>query len=344
MLLFLKKATVAELRFMESLLNNFDVLLRLANAWAGPATRLWPCYLLTMIGMCYLLYRRAKSVRSFFNWAFPAEIYFHKSHFVDIKLFFVSRILSLLGLFNTVAITVFVATSVMTLVGGQQAPDATLHPAWIAMLMVLANDFGVYWVHRVHHETRTLWPFHAVHHSAEVLTPVTVYRKHPLYDIFSSSTRGLVMGLLEGIMLGLFVGKVEFTTIAGINAGYALFNLLGSNFRHTHIWLSYGRVLEHILISPAQHQIHHSIDHKHYNTNYGEIFAIWDWMFGTLYIPAAREDLEFGLSDENGKRISQPHATLTQALIVPFQESLQSFRRRPVSGQDSDTSPESTQA
>jgi sterol desaturase/sphingolipid hydroxylase (fatty acid hydroxylase superfamily) len=311
---------------MDSPSNIIETAFRLANAWAGPATRLWPFYLLTMIGMCYLLFRRSLSVKSFFQWAFPVDVYFHKSHFVDIKLFLFSRILALLGLYNTVAITAFMASGLMTFLAESNAPEAALHPALIALLMVLVNDFGVYWVHRIHHEIKTLWPFHAVHHSAEVLTPVTTYRKHPLYDIFSSSSRGVVMGLLEGVLLGLFVGKVEFTTIAGINAGYALFNLLGSNLRHTHIWLSYGRVLEHLFISPAQHQIHHSLDHKHYNTNYGEIFAIWDWMFGTLYVPQSREELQFGLSDAEGKRIEQPHDSLTNALVVPIQDSLKSFR------------------
>ncbi len=191
---------------MNSLSTILETLLQLGNAWAGPASRLWPFYLLTMLGMCLLLYARSKAVGSFLQWAFPARIYLHKSHFVDIKLFFVSRLLALLGVFNTVAISAYIATTIIASLGGAQTTDTTLHPAFIALLMILASDFGVYWVHRVHHEMRTLWPFHAVHHSAEVMTPVTVYRKHPLYDIFSSSIRGVVMGVLEGILLALFVG------------------------------------------------------------------------------------------------------------------------------------------
>ena len=82
---------------MNSLHNIMDTLLQLGNAWAGPSSRLWPFYLLTMIGIFVLLYCRSQTVSSFFQWAFPAKIYFHKSHFVDIKLFFVSRLLALLG-------------------------------------------------------------------------------------------------------------------------------------------------------------------------------------------------------------------------------------------------------
>ena len=52
-----------------------------------------------------------------------------------------------------------------------------------------------------------------------------------------------------------------------------------------------------------------------------------DWAFGTLYIPEAKEDLTFGVSDAAGLRIDQPHPTLRAALIVPFKESWRIFRR-----------------
>ncbi|MEM9145890.1 MAG: sterol desaturase family protein, partial [Pseudomonadota bacterium] len=96
----------------------------------------------------------------------------------------------------------------------------------------------------------------------------------------------------------------------------------------SHVWLSYGPVLEHVFISPAQHQIHHSRAVRHHNKNYGEIFAFWDWMFGTLYVPKRHEVLEFGLADAAGRAIEQPHPTLARALFVPFVESWQAIRTR----------------
>ena len=306
----------------------FDALNRISSSIIGPESRLWPMWLLTMVLICFLLFLRRRTVGSFFKWVFPVDVYFHKSHFVDIKLFFTGRFLSLFGMFNGFATTVFVATMVMSFLGGKHAPDATMNPLLIALLIVLANDFGVYWVHRIHHETKSLWPFHAVHHSAEVLTPVTVYRKHPFYDVISAFVRGVLMGLLTGVLLALFVGKVHVAMIAGVNAVYAIFNFVGSNLRHTHIWLSYGRFLEHILISPAQHQIHHSLAVEHHNKNYGEVFAFWDWMFGTLYVPEKREVLEFGVADEHGERLPQRHDSLTNALINPIVDSWNSITDR----------------
>src|SRR5690606_34693681 len=104
-------------------------------------------------------------------------------------------------------------------------------------------------------------------------------------------------------------------TLFGSNVIFALFHLLGSNLRHSHIWWSFGPTLSRILISPAQHQIHHSKAPQHWNRNYGEVFALWDWLFGTLYVPGPqREPLEFGIAGTEG----QEHDTLLKAYLVPF--------------------------
>jgi hypothetical protein len=81
-------------------------------------------------------------------------------------------------------------------------------------------------------------------------------------------------------------------------------------------------VLEHIVISPAQHQIHHSRAVEHHDKNYGEVLAIWDWMFGTLYVPNGRETIDFGLADAEGRPLPQPHGSLGQALIQPVRQAL----------------------
>jgi sterol desaturase/sphingolipid hydroxylase (fatty acid hydroxylase superfamily) len=104
--------------------------------------------------------------------------------------------------------------------------------------------------------------------------------------------------------------------IGSANAGYVIFIIFGANLRH--IWLSFVPMPGQIFISRAQHQIHHSLERKHYNKNYGEAFAIWDRMFGSLYVPKSHENVQHGLSDENGARIAQPYATLCAALMVPF--------------------------
>ncbi|MFD3189692.1 sterol desaturase family protein [Sedimentitalea sp. HM32M-2] len=293
----------------------------------GVSSRLWPLYLIATLLMGYALFRRRRLQGSFLHWLMPRAVWTHASHIVDIKLFAVSKILSVTGAFQTVAVAALVAGGVAGLM-----PDGGLtgqpHPILVAALLLITGDLATYWVHRIHHETRILWPFHSVHHSAEVMTPITVYRKHPLYDVTKTVVHGALLGLLQGVLIGLFPGGVSMAALMGINAGYFLFNMLGANFRHSHIWLSYGRVLEHLLISPAQHQIHHSIEPRHHNTNYGEVLAVWDWMFGTLYVTDAPEEIAFGLGDAMGQRLPQRHDSLTAALLVPLRDSWGQIRKR----------------
>ncbi|MCV3271685.1 sterol desaturase family protein [Roseobacter sinensis] len=153
------------------------------------------------------------------------------------------------------------------------------------LIIVRASDFCKYWAHRLHHEWKVLWPFHAVHHSADVLTPLTLQRVHPVEPLIRNLLITVIVGAIQGVLLFVLIGRIDLVTLGGANAMYVVFNMLGANLRHSHIWLSYGRVMEHILISPAQHQIHHSVAVEHHNKNYGSMFAIWDWMFGTLYAP-----------------------------------------------------------
>lgn len=313
---------------MQEIVAFFDA------AIGGLSSRIWPLYLPGMIALAYWVYLRQRETDGFWRWLFPREVYFHQSHWVDIQLFIVGRALTLFGAFQTVAVSVFFAAATIALLGGHIAQAETLSPVWVTLLLVIASDFAVYWVHRVHHEHPTLWPFHAVHHSAEVMTPVTVYRKHPIYDLISSAVKGALLGLTQGLLLSFFVSEISLSLILGANAFYFLFNALTANLRHTHVWLSFGPVMEHIFISPAQHQVHHSSELRHYNKNYGEVLAIWDWLFGTLYIPESRETLRFGIGDENGDPIEQPHPSLTAALVVPLKEAAASLRRKPKADAD----------
>lgn len=292
----------------------------------GMSARIWPLYLPGMILLAYWAYRTQKQGGGFWRWLFPKEIYLHKSHWVDIQLFIVGRLLSLLGAFQIVGIATVFAATIIGVLGGTMAQTDSMSPVLVTFLLVLASDFAVYWVHRVHHEQRVLWPFHSVHHSAEVMTPITVYRKHPIYDLISSSVKGALLGIAQGVLLSFFVSEISLTLILGANAFYFVFNSITANLRHSHVWISFGRVAEHIFISPAQHQIHHSSELKHYNKNYGEVFAIWDWMFGTLYISEEQEILQFGIGDEHGHKIDQPHPSLVAALIEPLKESYNELR------------------
>jgi sterol desaturase/sphingolipid hydroxylase (fatty acid hydroxylase superfamily) len=242
--------------------------------------------------------------------------------------------MKVLGILSMTAVTTLAAATtygaLQSLTGWERADVDWTTGRFVVLTLVFAliHDFCTYWVHRIHHQNQVLWPLHKLHHSAEVLTPVTLYRKHPLYDLISDVVSTLVVGSVIGLVVFLFVGQIDVWKIAGINAIYFLFNMLGGNLRHSHVWVSFGPVMSRIFISPAMHQIHHSREQRHYDSNYGEVFAIWDWLFGTIYIPKEKEVIEFGLSDEHGNRIEQPHATLRDALLVPIREMAAEIEKR----------------
>jgi hypothetical protein len=129
----------------------------------------------------------------------------------------------------------------------------------------LLQDFIHYWAHRAYH-SRYLWAFHKVHHSAPVLVPVTASR--------DALRREMVERLIDIVFLSAFAGvfwyacggEISRYTLFGVTYMVFILNTLAANLRHSHVWLSFGPVVEHVLNSPAQHQIHHSDAPRHFTT------------------------------------------------------------------------------
>ncbi len=182
------------------------------------------------------------------------------------------------------------------------------------LVVALATDLAVWITHYLQHKVTLLWQFHQVHHSAEVLTPATVYRMHPIDMLFTGIVGLALLALAFAGFSYLTASAPKDVTVMNVNVVVFAFYLLGYNLRHSHIWVSYPPWLSYILISPAQHQTHHSIDAKHYDKNFGLIFAFWDWLFGTLYVPKGYEKLEFGISREE----PNPFNSITDIYLKPF--------------------------
>lgn len=320
---------------MESYLASLgNILGGLISTPFDPEVRFAVLYLAATVLLAFLIWAWRREKTPFFRWLAPKSVYLHRSNLMDVKLFVINRVLAVSGVFGALLFSPLVAFLVLSgLSGTADLPDAGRAVSWqtsllATVLIVVSADFCKYWAHRLMHEWPWLWPFHSVHHSAEVLTPLTLARAHPMDMVLRNFVISLVVGVVQGLMLFAFAREVGLLTIGGANAIYFFSNTLGANLRHSHIWLSFGPIVEHIIISPAQHQIHHSSDVRHHNKNYGSLLAVWDWMFGTLYVPPRREELTFGLADQQGKRIPQPHNRLADALIRPFAESWQAARNR----------------
>lgn len=193
--------------------------------------------------------------------------------------------------------TLWVARGLQTHLGN--APDWQLHWLVIAGLYTLTfflvEDLSRFSLHRAMHRVPFLWRFHRVHHSARRLTPLTLFRVHPV-EMTLYYLRGLVVfGLVSGVFVYLFGRQLSGLDVLGVDILGFAFNFLGANLRHSHIWLTFGP-LERWLISPAQHQLHHSAAPEHRDRNFGTTLTLWDRLLGT-HIPAGERPrrLVFGV-------------------------------------------------
>lgn len=198
---------------------------------------------------------------------------------------------------------------------------------WVGLAFTLClfvfDDWSRYALHRLMHQWPVLWAFHQVHHSARTLSPLTVYRVHPVEGILFSLRSALVQGICTAVFIYAFGAKVDLQTILGANFVVFWFNVLGSNLRHSHIRLGYWPALERIFISPFQHQIHHSSAIKHFDKNFGAVLAIWDAWGGSLVLSHGVAPLRFGTS----RRAQPQEQTLSTLYLAPCQAAWQSFWR-----------------
>lgn len=177
------------------------------------------------------------------------------------------------------------------------------------LLVFIANDFTRYWLHRWMHIIPLLWRFHRVHHSAQVLNPLTFYRVHPVENILFGLRYALTAGSVTALYVYFFGAGITPFEMGGVNLFVFIFSIAGSNLRHSHIPLRYPKKVERWLLSPYQHQLHHSIQYG--CQNYGSSLAFWDRWFGT-WLSEKHKKLRFGLAEE------APTHSLLGALINPF--------------------------
>lgn len=264
-------------------------------------------------------YYQDKGYKNVFAFMFPKDIWTSSSAINDCIVAvinsFLARFLYVvmsIGPIAAAGVVGFYAADALSLPQTEAAPTFVVI-ALYTVFTLLASDFSYYWAHRLAHTFPVWWEFHKVHHSAEVMTPITLLRYHPLDDLIYSVFRHVGSSITAGVFLFMYPSIEGAATILSTNVIVFAFNLLGSNLRHSHIWLSYGPVLSYILISPAMHHIHHSEAEKHWDRNFGAIFSIWDWMFGTIYVPKEREEIKFGIGEPE-----ENFNTVPKLYIGPF--------------------------
>ncbi len=286
-----------------------------------------PVYVAATVALVWFVWWKRGIGGSFLAYLFPKNVYLHRSTWMDIKLAAFNVCMMVAGFFSMIAFTPWVTieahVALVQFTGHSADGTSTVRMIFAGLLIFVTQDFCQYWTHYLNHKYRFLWPFHAVHHSAEVMTPITFMRAHPVYYIVQLMIHSVIVGIVQALVLFAVIGQITTEVVYVSVIAWNVYVFFGAHLRHSHVWISYGRFWEHILISPAQHQIHHSTNPEHFDKNYGEIFAIWDWLFGTLYVPEKIEDVTFGLGDQDGVLIPQKYPTLRTALLGPFQEVLE---------------------
>ena len=163
-----------------------------------------------------------------------------------------------------------------------------------AVLVIVVMDFIQYWLHRLFHG-HALWPFHAIHHSAEDLDWTTTYRIHPVnFAVYSAGALALVR-------------LIGFSPAALLIIGP--FNLVIGPLVHANLDWTFGP-FRYVLASPVYHRWHHVKDPAIYNRNFAPTFPIFDLMFGTFYMPKGELPSNYGVDGVPEHFIGQ--------LIYPF--------------------------
>ena len=251
----------------------------------------------------------------------PRDIYTHVSARVDIWLWVIERMLRPLwavGLFATVGpYTEQVVMGALSELFGP-TPALEINYAWMllySLLLLLSYDFIFFLIHFTMHKVPALWAIHKIHHSAEVLTPLTRTREHFLAGPIWATGAAFSLAFMAGIFAYLFDGGITQATILNIGFFSFLLGLTGS-FRHYHVQFRYPRWLEKWLQSPAMHHVHHSYLQHHWDTNFAAVTSIWDRMFGTMYIPEKDEYTPWGIGPET----QHEYRTFYQNTIGPFRD------------------------
>lgn len=312
-----------------------DVALRNAEALFGGVTFKYALvigvFAVTTLVLAWIAWRLHYARRhgagpmNFLRFLFPRSVYFHRSTWVDVQLIVVNQIFSPLSLSVTALLTGTIASAASGGLGWlMPGHDPSFSWSFWSLLsftlaLAVVSDLATYIVHRLYHTVPALWEIHKVHHSAEVMSPLTIFRKHPLFDLAARMLKALFMGPLQGLIFFIWAGPVDALTAFGANLIFATFHMLGAGLRHSHVWLSYGPYLERVVISPAQHQIHHSVARRHWDKNFGQIFAIWDWMFGSLYVPKGYEELRFGIQGDPSPDFSGLKGGLIRPMVRAWQ-------------------------
>lgn len=173
---------------------------------------------------------------------------------------------------------------------------------WIVgpLAATLLGDFFYYWFHRAQHNWNFLWAFHSEHHAIREMTA------------WNSAHH-----VTEEILRVPFI-LIPMSLLVHLDPGFAppiIWLLLGfhGQYVHSNARIHFGPV-RYVIADNRFHRIHHSLEQKHYNKNFGSFSSVWDSLFGTAHFPKRDEWPDTGIDEHDEAK------TVGQYLFRPFRK------------------------
>jgi sterol desaturase/sphingolipid hydroxylase (fatty acid hydroxylase superfamily) len=182
----------------------------------------------------------------------------------------------------------------------------SIENSWLFCIvgLLLLDFIGAYLAHLVEHKVKFLWRFHLIHHTDTWIDTTSGNRHHP----------------------GESVIRFIFTTIGVLIIGtpmwmvflYQTLSVVATQLTHANIGLpkKLDKFLSYVLVTPDMHKVHHHYKLPYTDSNYGNIFSVWDRILGT-YKSLEREEIIYGVDTHMNP---DEHNKLSNLLTIPFQK------------------------
>jgi sterol desaturase/sphingolipid hydroxylase (fatty acid hydroxylase superfamily) len=226
----------------------------------------------------------------FFNFFLFSLVGFNAISNVGVNLF--NDFLSLFGVSNIVAIKVHEL------------------PVWMQFgIMFMIADFIQWNIHRLLHRHPRLWEFHKVHHSVEQMGFAAHLRFHWMETVIYKTLQYIPLAMIGFGIQDFFIIHIIAVAIGHLN--------------HSNLGISYGP-LKYVLNNPKMHIWHHAKElpeEGRYGVNFGLSLSLWDYIFGTAYLPVNGRDIKLGF-----KGVESYPAKFTEQMMEPFKHKIKDIQ------------------
>lgn len=208
------------------------------------------------------------------------KMQYNKTRHLGVNLFFTFTTLVV----NLTFAVVIVKASDWSVQSGTGILQMIAMPLWLQIVMglLIMDLISAYVIHWIQHKVYWMWRFHVVHHTDMHVDTTTALRHHPGESVFRAAFTALAV-----VVTGAPIWLVML---------YQSMSAFASQFNHANLRLPapVERWLRWVIVTPGMHRVHHHATQPYTDTNYGNIFSIWDHLFRT-YADLKPHEITYGL-------------------------------------------------